>query len=176
MVIPTIPQLHEGVLGPHVVSTDLDSGSFNANLVCGPHDKPGTLASAHPFIKFDIPIQSLRLLAKSTLTGKVIWDGSYGLGGSQELPRDAVAAGGAHPTWEKICTPNGAIENYRIDISAEGGPSGHFDSSVTFSSNNAHTVQTSKLMFAKKPKLPKIPELPPTVPILPDDMNPIKYF
>ncbi len=171
-----IPQLHESLLGPHVVGTDIDSGSFNNTLVCGVHDKPGALASTHPAIKFDQPIQDLRVVAKSVLTGKVLWDASFGLGGAKELTADAKAAGGFQPVWNKVCTQPGDVENYRIDISANGQVSGQFDTSVSFTSNNDHTVQLSKFLFPTKPKLANLPRNPPMVPIDPTDFIPYKYM
>ena len=177
MVIPTIPQLHESLLGPHVASTDIDNGSFGASLVCDIHDKPGTLSSAHPGIKFDEPIQNLRVVAKDTASGKVVWNASYFLGGSKELSKTATAVGGAQPSWTKICTPNGALESYKIDINGSGANSGDFNSNIFFTSNNAHTVRLPKVMFPTRPSLiQRPPNQPPIVPISPLDFNPLQYL
>jgi hypothetical protein len=175
MVIPTVPQLHASLLGPHISSTDIDRGSFNANLVCGPHETPGTLAGTHPSIKFDQPIQDLRVIAKSVKSGRVMWDASYVLGGSKELLSSAQAAGGAKPVWTKVCTEPGNVENYKIDIVANG-QKGQFNSSVSFTSNNAHVVQLSDFLFPQKPDLPKLPADPPTIKIDPHDFLPYKYM
>ena len=175
MVIPAVTQLHASLLGPHVVSTDIDSGSFNGTLVCGVHDKPGALAATHPGMKFDVPVYDVRVVAKSDLTGKVIWDASYALGGTKELLSTAQAAGGAHTTWNKVCTEPGNIEGYKINIAANGRD-GPFETSVTFTSNNAHNVQLSEFLFPPKPTLPPLPPNPPTVPVDPQDFIPYKYM
>ena len=176
MVVPSIPQLHEGLLGPHVTETDLDSGSFNGSLVCAANDKPGALSQFHPSIKFDEPIYALRVVAKSVPSGSVVWDASYSLEGAKELPAKAHALGGAQMDWKKICTPAGDVENYKIDINADGGTSGTFSSSVSFTSNNANSVKLSEFLFPTRPTIARPPENPPIIPINPTDLNPYKYM
>ena len=176
MVVPSIPQLHEGLLGPHIVGSDIDNGSFNANLVCGVNDKPGVVAATHPSIKFDEPIYDMRVIAKALPSGRVLWDAFYSLGGSKELTSKTEAVGGAVPHFSKICTPQGDIENYKIDVSANGQSSGNFDSSISFTSNNAHTLKLSEFLFPKRPTLPRPPDNPPIVPLDPTDLNPYKYM
>lgn len=178
MVIPSVPQLHESLLGPHVLKTDLDRGAFNSVLVCGPHDKPGALASVHPAIKFDEPVTDLKIKVVNVPSGRVVWDAFLDAGGSQKLPANTPVAGGPVPMWKKICTPQGESELYRMSITGTGGKSGQFDTSVTFTANNAHVVKLPVPFkeIAKKDLTKPLPKPAVTVPLWPDDFNPIKYL
>jgi hypothetical protein len=176
--VPSIPQLHESLLGVHVRATDLDDGSFHANLVCGIGDKSNDITDVHPFIKFDEPMSSVKVHAINTSTGDVVWDAQYNLGGKQELARDLPASSGTAPDWHKICTPRGEMENYRIEIKGCGNVSGPFNSQVSFTSDNSTTVE----LPARRPMDPLPSRVGPsptpaiTVPIRPDDFNPLKYI
>ena len=174
--VPTIPQLHESTLGMHVQGTDIDDGSFNAGLVCGATDKPWEVTRIHPSITFDEPIVSVKVHAKNTSTGKVVWDATYNLGSKKELPGDVVSESGTQPSWIKICTPNGTSEGYKISLDAVGTQSGPFKSSIHFSSDNAHTVKVPRMFDPTlPPRSSRYPDPHVTVPIRSEDFDPRKY-
>ena len=174
--VPSIPQLHESTLGMHVMGTDIDDGSFHADLVCGSTDKPGDLATVHPSFTFDEPMVSAKVHAENSSTGKVIWDAIYSLGSKKELTRDLVSDSGSQPSWIKICTPPGHTEGYKVSIEGVGAVSGPFNTSVLFSSDNAHVAKVPRDFNTNLPWKPsRQPDMHVTVPIRPDDFNPIKY-
>ena len=177
MVIPAVPQIHEGLLGAHVVSTDLDKGSAHAALVCGPNDKVPMFVNVHPAIKFDEPMASVGVRVVGGPTNKVIWDAQYNLGGLKELKADAVAGGGSVPNWTQICTNPGAIEQYKMIIKGTGMSSGPFESISTFTSNNAQAVQIPYFVFPKRPVYPGVPKPAVAVPFnAAHDLNPMSYL
>ena len=174
--VPSVPQLHESTLGMHVMGTDIDDGSFNADLVCGTTDKPWDVAKVHPSIRFDEPMISAKVHAENTSTGKVVWDAIYSLGSKKELPRDLASDSGTQPSWIKICTPAGKSEGYKISIDGVGAKSGSFKSSLFFSSDNSHSAKVPEQYNPSLPwKHSRQPDPHITVPIRPNDFNPIKY-
>lgn len=174
--MPSIPQLHESTLGLHVQGTDIDDGSFNADLVCGAGDKPWDIAKVHPSITFDEPLVSAKVHAENTSTGKVVWDATYNLGSKKELARELVSDNGTNPSWTKICTPAGKFEGYKIDIDAVGSVSGPFKSFVYFSSDNSHAAKVPMRYNIFEPnRLSRQPDPHVSVPIRPEDFNPIKF-
>lgn len=177
MVVPEIPQLHEGLLGLHVKSTDIGEGSFSGNLVCTEFDKLNSVSSTHPGIKFDQPIAALTVKAISVPTGKIVWDARYDLNGKDELLNNQMG-GGDEPMWRKVCTPRGAIEEYRIDMQANGMKSGPFRSSITFTSNNGLSAEVPGRSqgFHAYAKLPLVPKGPAIVHVDPSDLNPMKFL
>ena len=176
MVVPEIPQLHESLVGLHIKSTDIDSGSFNSSLVCSQHDKPGAVTAIHPGIKFDQPVNDLRVMATGGTAGKIIWDAKYNLAGKSELVKSAVAVGGDVPQWTKVCTPSGDMELYTIQMTANGAKSGVFNTSVSFTANNGMAVQVPRRFMVQLPIPAGQPANPIIVPVNPDDFNPLKFL
>lgn len=177
MVIPSIAQLHDGLLGAHIQSTDLDRGSANAVLVCGPNDTVPMFTKVHPSIKFDEAMGDVGVQVVGGPAGKVIWDTHYALAGKKVLPADAEAAGGKVPNWTKICTPRGAVEQYKMIIQGTGLKSGQFTSSSTFTANNAQAVQLPHFVFPRKPFHPGVPQPAVIAPFNAErDFNPLSYL
>ena len=176
MVVPEIPQLHEGLLGLHIKSTDIDSGSLNGNLVCGPFDVPGAKSALHPSIEFDEPMNFIKVKATAP-DGKSVWDASYGMNGKTILPQDAPPNGGIAQQWNKICTGRGVNEAYTISINGNGVKSGDFDTSMTFTSNNALAARTPEVLPIQKlvPPPPRMPPGPIAVRLTPNELNPLTY-
>jgi len=176
--VPSIPQLHESLLGVHIQSTDIDYGSFHSNLVCGMGDQPGELANVHPSITFDEPISTVDVHATNSSTGEVVWDAKFALAGTKELTRDLPATGGTAPSWHKICTIPGKAENFRIDLVVNGVNSGPFKSQISFTSDNATAVQvpSDRAMEPRPSRVGPSPTPAVTVPIRPDDFDPRKYM
>lgn len=176
--VPGIPQLHESILGLHIKSSDIDDGSFNGSLVCSTGDRPGSISSVHPSITFDEPITSLEVVASGASRGDVVWDATYSLGGKPELPRDLPAVAGNVPSWLKICTPKGELENYTIEMKAVGAKSGPFQTTLSFTSANDTSVALpDKSMPLRLPgPQPSNPDPPPYLSIRPDDFNPRRFI
>jgi hypothetical protein len=171
--VPSVPQLSEGLLGSHIVSTDLDDGSFRGNLVCD-SSRTGGVTPAHPAIRFDVPLDSVHVkVVKEGGTGGPVWDAQFTLGGAKELEADIKSVNGAQ--WEKICTPRGGIETYRADIEGTDSMGRNVKTHFTFSSDNNHVVEVPfRAMASRVPPSPM--DKKPTVQIRPGDFNPLKYM
>ena len=176
MVIPEIPQLHEGLLGLHVKSTDIDNGSFNGNLVCGPLDNQGAKSGLHPSIEFDEPMNTVNIQV-SAPDGAKLWDATYAMNGKALLSQDAQAIGGSVPRWLKICTPRGVNELYTMRIVGNGVKSGTFKTSIVISSNNSLAVRTPEMPIISNAasRLPRLPPGPILVRLTPNELNPMTY-
>lgn len=176
MVIPEIPQLHEGLLGLHIKSTDIDNGSLNANLVCGPLDKLGAKSMLHPAIEFDEPMNSVKIQVAGP-DGTKIWDASYAMNGKTQLSQNAPASGGTAPQWSKICTGRGVNEVFTMRISGNGVRSGNFETSVIFTSNNSLAVKIPPATPYSRvsPPFPRLPPGPIIIGLSPQELNPISY-
>ena len=170
---PAIPQLHESTLGMFIKSTNLDDGSRAGALVCGANEKEGIITSVHPEIEFTTPMQLVHVLVSGG--GKIVWDAIFNLAGEAKLASSAVPLSGNVPSWQKICTPPGEMEQYTMKIDGTS-TSDKFQTSVSFTADNTAGLQMPDKQLMVRVPLPGTPCLPPpVVPVRVMDMDPLQY-
>ena len=130
--VPTIPQLHVGYLGPHLVSVNVDSPGHTFTCGAKPHPLlPPVNATAnatfgHPAIKFDQPVSKVHVVMLKDQA--VVYDAYFSNIRNSEIPADLKPSSGFKARWPSLCTPVGKREVFDLNMQVSPllNPSGTF--------------------------------------------------
>ncbi|KAF4688454.1 hypothetical protein FOZ60_002785 [Perkinsus olseni] len=175
--VPSVPQLYSFHLGHGIAATDVDTGSYDHRLTCGPELHRDLYRYTHPGILFKHPMRDVHLVLKGTrgeCNGKVYLDAKYALHGGRILGRNRRPTGGRRPLMRSICTKPGEEEDYKLFVSGHYADGRALETSLSIHSDHIHVPQVPPRQM--RPLIPK--HLPPQwrVPFSLEDYNLYKWL